>query len=133
MSFRLRVTLAAAAAVAIAVAAASAVVYVVVRHQLTGEVDRSLVDRARRFVEHPGGPFGPGFVEPGPRQDLGDPTFLQVITPSGVGAVVELPCLSEAEQVAEAGGRPFYCDGSVENTHVPNPEAIPVFGDGLLV
>ena len=40
MSFRLRVTLLAAAAVAIAVAAASAaVVYVVVRHQLLGEVD----------------------------------------------------------------------------------------------
>src|SRR3954470_10550388 len=100
MSFRLRVTLLATAAVAIAVAAASGVVYVVVRHQLLGEVDRSLVDRARRFVQHPGGPFGPGFVDRAPRQDLGDPTFLQVITGTGTGAVVELPCLERAQQTA---------------------------------
>src|SRR5206468_4338321 len=47
MSFRLRVTLLATAAVAIAVVAASAVVYVVVRHQLLGEVDSSLSSRAQ--------------------------------------------------------------------------------------
>ena len=53
MSFRLRVTLLAAAAVALAVAASAAVVYVVVRHQLLGEVDSSLVSRAHGFIEHP--------------------------------------------------------------------------------
>ena len=68
MSFRLRVTLLAAAAVAIAVAGSAAVVYVVVRHQLLGEVDSSLVSRAREFVEHPGPGFAPGYVRLGPRR-----------------------------------------------------------------
>lgn len=130
MSFRLRVTLAAAAAVAIAVAAASGVVYVVVRHQLTGEVDRSLVDRAHRFVRNPG-PFGPGFVEPGPRQDLGDPTFLQVVTSSGTGAVLELPCLDRAQQTAEAGGPGYFCAGTVDDVHVR--VFVQQIGDGLAI
>ena len=65
MSFRVRVTLLATAAVAIAAVAASAVVYVVVRHQLLGEVDTSLVSRAREFLRRPG-PV-PGVVTLGPR------------------------------------------------------------------
>ena len=61
MSFRLRVTLLAAAAVAAAVAASAAVVYVVVRHQLLGEVDSSLVSRAHGFIEHPPPGFEVGY------------------------------------------------------------------------
>ncbi|HEY3021773.1 MAG TPA: hypothetical protein VGJ32_16360, partial [Solirubrobacteraceae bacterium] len=79
MSFRLRVTLLATAAVAIAVVAASGVVYVVVRHQLLGEVDSSLVNRAREFVQHPGPGPDIGIVPLGPRASLsGPPTVLQV-------------------------------------------------------
>ena len=55
MSFRARLALVAAAAVALAVVAASAVAYVVVRDQLTGEVDAALRHRAN-FITHARGP-----------------------------------------------------------------------------
>ncbi len=117
MSFRVRVTLLATAAVAIAVVAASAVVYVVVRHQLRGEVDTSLVTRAREFVRRPG-PV-PGVVTLGPRANLGGPpTYLQVITSDGTGAAVNLPGLKEAKRLAARGGNGFYTDGSVQGIHV---------------
>jgi len=115
MSFRLRVTLLATAAVAIAVAAASGVVYVVVRHQLLGEVDQSLVNRARDFVRNPGPGPAFGIVPLGPRQNLGGlPTYLQVISSKGEGAAVPLPGLKDAEQLAGRGGRPFYSEGNVD-------------------
>ena len=121
MSFRLRVTLLATAAVALAVAAASGVVYVVVRHQLLGEVDSSLVNRARDFEQHPGrgpGP-GPGIVTLGPRQAFGAPnTFLQVIGATGEGAYFKLPGLDDAKELASKGGRPFFSEGHVQDVHV---------------
>ena len=128
MSFRLRVTLLATAAVAVAVAAASGVVYVVVRHQLLGEVDSSLVDRARAFASR--SQYGPGIVPIGPRASLGGPpTYLQVITATGEGAAVPLPGLKDAEQLAGHGGRAFFREGSVEGAHV-RVYAIPL-GGGL--
>jgi two-component system sensor histidine kinase MprB len=115
VSFRLRVTLLATAAVAIAVAAASGVVYVVVRHQLLGEVDQSLVNRARDFVAHPGPGPEFGIVPLGPRQNLGGPpTYLQVISSAGEGAAVSLPGIKDAERLAGKGGRPFFSEGHVE-------------------
>ncbi len=119
MSFRVRVTLLATAAVAIAVAAASGVVYVVVRHQLLGEVDQSLVNRAHDFIEHPGPGPGPGIVTLGPRQAFGSPnTFLQVISAQGSGAYFKLPGLKEAKELAAKGGRPFFSEGHVDDVHV---------------
>ena len=119
MSFRLRVTLLATAAVAIAVAVASGAVYVVVRHQLLGDVDRSLVNRARDFVEHPGPGPEFGVVPLGPRANLGGPpTYLQVIGANGEGAAVKLPDLDRAEQIAAHGGRPFFSEGHVQDVHV---------------
>src|SRR5919204_4612634 len=118
MSFRLRVTLLATAAVAIAVVAASAVVYVVVRHQLLGEVDASLVDRAHDFVRNPGSGPGPdlGIVRVGPQQSFGTPNiFLQVISSTGEGAVVPLPGLDHAKTLAREGGRGFFSEGHVES------------------
>ncbi len=50
MSFRRRITLAAATAVAVAVALASLLTYVLVRHQLRGEIDSSLRHRATAYV-----------------------------------------------------------------------------------
>jgi two-component system sensor histidine kinase MprB len=117
MSFRLRVTLLATAAVAIAVVAASGVVYVVVRHQLLGEVDRSLINRARDFANHPG-PV-PGIVPLGPRAPLGGPpTYLQVVAADGAGAAVELPGIERAEEIASKNGAPFFSDGRVQGVHV---------------
>jgi two-component system, OmpR family, sensor histidine kinase MprB len=118
VSFRLRVTLLATAAVAVAVAAASGVVYVVVRHQLLGEVDSSLVNRARDFAERPG-PFGLGVVPIGPRASLGGPPmYLQVIRSDGEGAFVQLPGVKQAEQVAAGHGNAFFSDGRVQGIHV---------------
>jgi two-component system sensor histidine kinase MprB len=119
MSFRLRVTLLATVAVAVAVVAASGVVYVVVRHQLLGEVDTSLVNRARDFVEHPGPGPGIGIVPLGPRASLGGPpTYVQVIRSDGEGAVVKLPGVKQAEDIAQSGGRGFFSDGNVQGVHV---------------
>lgn len=113
MSFRLRVTLLAAAAVAAAVAASTAVVYVVVRHQLLGEVDSSLVSGAHSFAEHPPPGFEVGYVQLGPQASLGAPgTYLQVIDSQGQGAALELPGLDRAKELASQGGRPFFTDGT---------------------
>jgi len=130
VSFRLRVTLLAGAAVAIAVVVASGLVYVVVRHQLLGEVDSSLVNRARDFAEHPG-PV-PGIVPLGPRASLGGPpTYLQVVAADGSGAVVTLPGQDRAERLAASGGRPFFISGRVQDVHV-RVYAEPI-ADGLTV
>jgi two-component system, OmpR family, sensor histidine kinase MprB len=130
MSFRLRVTLLATAAVAVAVVAASAVVYVVVRHQLLGEVDRSLVSRASDYLEHPGGGLGPGIIPLGPRAGFGGPpTVQQVITAGGAGAVFNFPGLKHAEQLAAKGGSPFFASGRVQGVHVRVYAA--QIGDGL--
>jgi two-component system sensor histidine kinase MprB len=117
MSFRLRVTMLATAAVAIAVVAASGVVYVVVRHQLRGEVDRSLVTRARDFAQRPGPDIG--FIQLGPRATLaGSPALLQVIRSDGQGAVFDLPGLKKAEEIAANGGDAFFSDGHVQGVHI---------------
>jgi two-component system sensor histidine kinase MprB len=132
MSFRLRVTLLAAAAVAAAVAVSAAVVYVAVRHQLLGEVDSSLAARARDFVQHPGPGSELGYVQLGPRAPLGGPpTYLQVIDSTGRGAQAELPGLERAKKLAASGGKPFYTDGTVADTHVRVYAA--QVGDGVAV
>jgi two-component system sensor histidine kinase MprB len=132
MSFRLRVALLAGAAVAIAVVAASGVVYVVVRHQLLGEVDSSLVNRARDFVQRPGPGREFGIVPLGPRANLGGPpTLLQAIGANGEGAAVRLPGLDRAEQIAAEGGQPFFSEGHVDNVHVRVYSA--QVGDGIAV
>jgi two-component system sensor histidine kinase MprB len=92
---------------------------VVVRHQLLGEVDSSLVNRARDFEQHPGPGPGPGIVTLGPRQAFGAPnTFLQVIGTNGEGAYFKLPGLKNAKTLAAHGGRPFFSEGHVEDVHV---------------
>ena len=117
MSFRLRVTLLAAAAVAAAVAGSAAGVYVVVRHQLLGEIDSSLTGRAHDFVEHPPPGFELGYVQIGPRLG-GPPTYQQVIDASGRGAALDLPGMDRAKKLAGSGGKPFYSEGTVADTHV---------------
>jgi two-component system sensor histidine kinase MprB len=119
VSFRLRVALLAGAAVAIAVVGASAVVYVVVRHQLLGDVDRSLVNRARDFASQPGPGPEFGIVPLGPRAPLGgSPTVLQAIGPDGEGAAFRFPGIDRAERLAGEGGRPFFSEGHVGDFHV---------------
>jgi two-component system sensor histidine kinase MprB len=140
VSFRLRVTLLAAAAVAAAVAASAAVVYVVVRHQLLGEVDSSLISRARTFTAHPPPGFELGYVQLGPQASLGGPpTYLQVIDSTGQGAALELPGLDHAKQLASQGGKPFFTDGtaSIETRTGSESAHVRVYamqvGDGLAI
>jgi two-component system sensor histidine kinase MprB len=117
LSFRLRVTVLATAAVAIAVVAASAVVYVVVRHQVLGEVNSSLVNSAHQIARRPG-PV-PGSVQLGPRANLGGPpTYAQLIQADGAGAQVDLPGQREAERLARRGGQSFFSQGYVGDIHV---------------
>ena len=87
-------------------------VYVVVRHQLLGEVDRSLVNRAHQFAERPGRDFGPGIVPVGPDRGISGSPYLQVISTSGDGAAIELPCMARAEEVAAGGRRPSSAPGT---------------------
>jgi two-component system sensor histidine kinase MprB len=132
MSFRLRVALLAGAAVAIAVVAASGVVYVVVRHQLLGDVDRSLVNRARDFLQAPAPGREFGIVPFGPRTNLGGPPiYLQAIGANGEGAAIRLPGLDRAERIAAEGGQPFFSEGHVGNVHVRVYSA--QVGDGIAV
>src|SRR3990170_462679 len=82
MTFRQRLTLASAGAVAIAVAVASVAVWFVVRSELRGQVDRSIVDRAA-FVKQIRIPVRGGFL-PSLRLGPGEPlVYFQIITPSG--------------------------------------------------
>src|SRR3989442_9869903 len=134
MSFRLRVTLLATAAVAVAVVAASGVVYVVVRHQLLGEVDTSLVNRARDFVQRPGPGPGLGIVPLGPRASLGGPpTYLQVIRSNGEGEAVSLPGGGRAGGLASSGGRGVFSDGPLPGGRVRVCFGHPAAGCALTV
>src|SRR5262249_61543228 len=56
-------------------------------------------------------------VQLGPRRG-GARTYQQVIDSSGRGAAVELPGLDRAKKLAATGGKPFYSEGTVEDTHV---------------
>jgi two-component system sensor histidine kinase MprB len=87
MSFRARLTLVAAAAVALAVILASAIVYVVVRHQMRGQVDDAV--RAQAFQIATGPPL---HLEPGAngkyyldvhRGVIGGGGFVQLVGPHG--------------------------------------------------
>jgi two-component system sensor histidine kinase MprB len=63
MTFRTRLALVAAAAVGVAVVVASIVVYFVVHHQLLGEVDSALNERAREILTGPGAEIQDGYLD----------------------------------------------------------------------
>jgi two-component system sensor histidine kinase MprB len=81
VTFRHRLTLVSAIAVAVAVAAASFATWFVVRSQLRGQIDDSLVERARFAGAIPFG--SPGGFSP-PHHGPGDPSiYIQLVTPEG--------------------------------------------------
>src|SRR5581483_9794012 len=115
MSFRLRVTLLAAAAVAVAIVIGSVVVYVVVSHQLLGDLDRSLRGRAGLVRVRPRvGPLA-GLPRLGP---FGQPGLVQFVRADGSGGSVALPGRSRAAVVAQGGAGPFFASGRVDGVHV---------------
>jgi two-component system sensor histidine kinase MprB len=125
VSFRARLTIAATAAVAVAIVLASCIAYVVVRHQLRGQVDDALESRLRAVsyevlpgairITFPGLPLG------------GASGHVQIVDADGdvtlpPGEAVALPVTDRARQAAsssEAGrGMPFFEDQVVKGTHV---------------
>ncbi|MEA2369892.1 MAG: two-component system, OmpR family, sensor histidine kinase MprB [Solirubrobacteraceae bacterium] len=149
MSFRRRITLAAAAAVAVAVAITSLFTYVLVRHQLRGEIDSSLRHRGAAYVRRalqprfgdpaastvagllgtrPGG-IGPAFGltgTPATRQGgglvLGGPT-----TPVRAGGVGSALRFAIPVRPGEGSGFAQLVSGSGSATKLPASEfALPV-------
>jgi two-component system, OmpR family, sensor histidine kinase MprB len=135
MNFRRRVTLLAAAAVAIAVVLASALTYLLVAHQLRGQVDAQLRGRAHGLpflVSHLGGDteglqLFPGAhnlfggLSPRPNQVRG---YQQLVSSSGKvlsrsgSAQVTLPVGAATRALAARGGRPFFLDARVDGIHL---------------
>ncbi|MCL4291280.1 MAG: HAMP domain-containing histidine kinase [Thermoleophilia bacterium] len=116
MSLRGRLLLAATAAVAIAALLASGLAFLVVRHELRGQIDESLLRRARA----PGALLVPRLRLP-PLEDIG--TFVQVIDSDGnvvrASAVdTVLPVSAEARAVAAGERAPLLADLDVDGTHL---------------
>ncbi|MDX6490577.1 MAG: two-component system, OmpR family, sensor histidine kinase MprB [Gaiellaceae bacterium] len=118
MSFRTRLALVAAAAVGLAVIAASAVVYVVVRGQLLGQVDRTLLSSASVLATRPGP--GPQVDEdgdlkvPGPRFGF-ESGYIQAVPASGsplltAGEQFRLPVTERDRNAALNGGREYFSE-----------------------
>jgi len=127
MTLRARMTIIAAIAVAFAVVLAAIATYVLVRHQLLGEVDGALRGRARAAARFDSrfAPTGPLPSFPGaPTERLGGAGgYLQIITANGAvtrppSTSVRLP-VTDAMKAVAAGTRPeYFSDADVGGTHV---------------
>jgi two-component system sensor histidine kinase MprB len=112
MSFRTRLALVAAAAVGIAVVVASVVVFVVVRNELFGEVDRALHNRAVEIANGPQPEIDNGYLHiPGPHVGV-QSDFIQAVPLSGgpyvePDAAYKLP-VTEKDHEAARGEQPLY-------------------------
>jgi two-component system sensor histidine kinase MprB len=120
VTLRSRLTLAAAAAVAVAAVLASAIAFLVVRHELLGQVDESLERRAAELASLAlgGVDVGPLF-EPPPLAALG--TLVQLIDQSGTVLFaqtegVDLPVTDDARDVARGGESRSFEDIEIEGT-----------------
>jgi two-component system sensor histidine kinase MprB len=136
MSFRRRITLVSAAAVAVAVILASALTYLLVAHQLRGQVDAQLRGRAhgvpfvasRAGSDREGVPLLPreiprelfGGLSPHPNQVRG---YQQLVNSSGEvlrrsAPNVTLPVNAATRALADKGGRPVFSDARVNGTNL---------------
>jgi two-component system sensor histidine kinase MprB len=115
VTFRQRLALASALAVALAVAVASVAVWFIVRSELRGQVDESLVQRAE-FLRHVAIPRE-GTVLPEEPPRPGEPfVLLQVVRPDGeVLSQAGAPVLAVPD--AASGGGPVFADVSAEGIH----------------
>jgi two-component system, OmpR family, sensor histidine kinase MprB len=125
VTFRARLALVAAIAVALAVILASAVVYVVVRDQLRGTVDRALDARAEQISRAPIRVFrlgGQALLEPGP--GLGEAQgYFQLVDADGTTVrppeeTVELPVSDRTLAVANGSADTFFADAHVAGVHL---------------
>jgi two-component system sensor histidine kinase MprB len=136
VSFRRRVAILAAAAVAVAVVLASALTYLLVAHQLRGQVDEQLHTRASdaAFIfKHlgSGSAAPPLLLEASPRRLLGLPPrpnevrgYQQLVTSAGKvlgrsgNAEVTLPVDAATRALAARGGRPFFNTARARGLHL---------------
>jgi len=115
VTFRQRLTLVSAAAVAVAVATASVVTWFVVRAELRGQVDESLLARAP-FLQRIAIPVGSEL--PSLNVEPGGPSFLfEVITPDGgVIRAAGAPKIGIGDEIA-IEARPVLRDATVDEVH----------------
>ena len=135
MSLRTRIAAVAGLAVAVAVLGVAVIVYVAIRSELRGEVDRSLRDRAGGFRERgPGGDDGPGGPRPPLRERLRPPGdgppafggasgFVQLVRADGSatgppGTPALLPVDDATREIAAARSGERLADAEVDGTHV---------------
>ena len=141
MSLRTRIAAAAGLAVAVTVICAAAIVYLGVRAELRGEVERSLSARANAIAQFgPGGPGAPPGERGGPPG--GDPSgrdferrlqsrspfggaqgYAQFVQPDGTvlrppGDSTTLPVESRAGEIAREGSGRYLTDMEVSGTHL---------------
>jgi len=121
MSFRTRLALVAAAAVGIAVVVASVVVYVVVRNELLGEVDRALTHRYEEIATSAGIDIRDGYlhVEGPPPSQQSD--YVQAVPVAGrvfvqPGAAFALPPNGHDRTTARGGHDVYFSDRNVNDT-----------------
>jgi two-component system sensor histidine kinase MprB len=132
MTLRTRIAAAAGLAVAVAVVAAALAVYLGVRGQLRGEVDRSLRERIELVSGRldRGGPPGERPPRPGGRPPEGPPVafggaegYTQLVLPSGavlrpLDETEALPAGERAREIASSGEGEELRDATVDGVHL---------------
>jgi two-component system sensor histidine kinase MprB len=109
MSFRLKLTLLTALAIAVTVAAASFAVWMIAKHQLQSQVDRSLQTQAQQALSSGG--HGPGGIGPIPYMQL---------APDGAvirGNTDVIPITDSVKDVAAGHTTEAFSDETIDGTH----------------
>ncbi len=137
MTLRARIAVAAAGAVALAVIIAAAALYIAVRADLRGEIDRALTQRAQALSSRPPS-SGPGSPGPAPRDSDKDHPgnvepvpfggasgYVEFLTPSGQlqipggqGSSPQVISNALDRQIARAGRGRALSDRTVSGTHL---------------
>jgi two-component system, OmpR family, sensor histidine kinase MprB len=118
MTFRARLILVAAAAVALAVVGASAVVYVVVRDQLRGQVDASLIRSASKWSQSPPASFARPFFNPDFSESFSFPMLVREDGHVPGGQSVSFPVAAQDLAVARGADRLSFRDARIQGVHM---------------
>jgi two-component system sensor histidine kinase MprB len=104
VTFRLRLMLLTAIAIAVTVAGASLALWIVAKHQMLGQVDQSIAQRANTLVHNQG--FGP-YEQSG---------LYYMLAPDGDRRGVQLPISARARKLQP--GDSYYTDTTVQGYHL---------------